>query len=57
MIEGMNKKRKKKWIKIEGKTLLKDRKIRKFEIPCLLVSVIEPHVKESMIEIIVSSND
>jgi hypothetical protein len=53
----MNKKRKKKWIKIEGKTLLKDRKIRKFEIPCLLVSVIEPHVKENIIEIIVSSND
>jgi len=43
--------------KTKGKTHLKDRKIRKFEIPCLLVSVIEPHVKKNVIEIIVFSND
>jgi hypothetical protein len=42
--------------KTEGKTHIKDRKIEN-KIPCFLVLVVEPPIKENVIEIIVSSND
>jgi len=67
MIEGMGetkkrgKKREKKEEerrnKTEGKTQPKDQKTRKFEIPCLLISMIEPLFNENNIKIIISSND
>jgi len=55
--EKKRKKKEERRNKTEGKTQLKDQKTRKFEIPCLLISMIEPLINENNIKNIIFLND